>query len=452
MTITDREILDRVGCVVARWRRSGQVVLLNAAGRQLLGEGAGRRGAAALLGLTPPELGRLLADLEQPGEVSTRSERGAPSAGDHLVLHWTHRPLTDAAARVLEVISTGADITPYHALARSLAESEGVFNELAENLEQCVWIKDPSTATTGKMAYVSPAFERVVGLSPEALHGQPDRLFEVVHPDDLPRFRDSITRQFEKRYDVEYRVVRPDGTVRWLWSRAAPVCDEDGRVIKLVGITEDVTRRKEDEQRIRELNRELQRMYRREQELSRTDALTGIGNRHRYVEEADKLWKIIRREAQKSGGPRYLAAVLVDLDDFKAINDRHGHGAGDVCLQAAARVISACVREIDVPARLGGDEFIVLLPHTTADEAYSVARRICRAVRDVPVTYHAPEAEATLSLALSASVGVAAMDPRDDRASVEALYSKADEALYAAKAAGRGQVAAAARPNDVERR
>jgi diguanylate cyclase (GGDEF)-like protein/PAS domain S-box-containing protein len=438
-----QEILDQVSCVVARWRPDGEVTYLNAAGRRLLGEDAGGQGAAALLGLAPQELRRLLEDLAQPGEISTRSESGASDAGDHLVLHWTHRPLRDGAGAVREVVSTGADITPYHALARSLAESEGVFNELADNLEQCVWIKDPSTATTGKMTYVSPAFERVVGLSPEALYGQPDRLFELVHPEDLERFRESITRQFEKRYDIEYRVLRPDGTVRWLWSRAAPVCDDEGRVIKLVGITEDITRRKQDEQRIRELNAELQRMYRREQELSRTDELTGIGNRHRYAEEADKLWKIIRREAQRSGQARHLAAILVDLDGFKQVNDRHGHGAGDACLRAAARTIAACVREVDVPARLGGDEFIVLLPYTTVEEARQVAARICRALSEEKVTYRAPDAGEPVSLRLSASLGVAAVDALEERAGVETLYSRADEALYAAKAAGRGQVAAA---------
>jgi diguanylate cyclase (GGDEF)-like protein/PAS domain S-box-containing protein len=424
------EILANLGCIVVRWRPDGTLSYLNDRARRQLDEDALNPRACDLLGCDEAKLERILADLAQRAEVEHTAET------DGLVLHWAHRALHDRDGELVEVVSTGSDVTPYHQLARSLAVSERTFSELADNLEQCVWIKDPTSATTGKMAYMSPAFERIFGIPQEQLHGNPDGIFDLVHSEDLPGFREAISNQFERDYDIEYRVVHPDGSVHWLWSRAAPVRDAEGRIRKLVGITEDITARKEAENRIRELNAELERMVRREQELSRTDELTGLGNRHRYVEEADKLLKIIRRQAHKTGQPRFLAAFQLDLDHLKEINDKQGHAAGDACLRALADVLRGTVREVDVPVRLGGDEFLVLLPNTAAVEARHVAERVKLALERTRVEL--PDGDVIPSL--SASIGVSAINGLDDEASVEKLYEEVDQALYTAKETGRNRV------------
>ena len=427
------QTLEHLACIVVRWRPDGTLSYVNERARRQLTRDAQDPRACDLFRCGDSELAQLLAELAERSDVEHTSE------ADGLVLRWAHRALRGADGLLAEVVSTGIDVTPYHRLASSLAVSERTFNELADNLEQCVWIKDPTAATTGKMVYMSPAFERIFGIPQEQLHGNPDGLFDLVYPDDLPGFREAITAQFERDYDIEYRVVHPDGSLHWLWSRAAPVRDAAGRVVKLVGITEDITARKEAENRIRELNAELARMVLREQELSRTDELTGLGNRHRYVEEADKLLKIIRRQALKTGEPRHLAAFQLDLDHLKEINDRHGHAAGDTCLRALADVLRATVREVDVPVRLGGDEFLVLLPNTTAAEARHVAERVRLALGRRRVEL--PDGDAVPSLGVS--IGVAAVDGLDDDVSVERLYEQTDGALYAAKEAGRNRVVVA---------
>jgi diguanylate cyclase (GGDEF)-like protein/PAS domain S-box-containing protein len=330
------------------------------------------------------------------------------------------------------------DVTRYHELAQSLEASQKTLTEIADHLEQCVWIKDPSTAISGRMTYASPAFERIFGIPSESLHGRPDALFDLVHPEDLPRFRETNMMQFEREYDIEYRLNRSDGALRWLWSRAMPVRDSAGRVVRLVGITEDITSRKDNETRIRELNAELEQMVRSEQELSRTDALTGLGNRLRCTEEGDRLWKNTQRESERTGQSRSLAAVAVDLDHLKQVNDRHGHAAGDACLRSIAQVLRASVREVDVAARVGGDEFILLLPNTSLAQARQVAERILQGLGQVQVVHTTPEGAVMLSL--SASIGVAAMDGLDLEGSVSRLQSRADKALYCAKQAGRQRV------------
>ena len=323
-------------------------------------------------------------------------------------------------------------------LTRSLEESERTFTELTEHLEQCVWIKDPSAFQTGRMAFVSSAFETIFGVTPESLHDRPLRLFELVVPEDQERFKEANALQFERRYDVEYRIRRPDGAVRWIRSRASPIRDAEGRIIKLVGVSEDITERKAAENRIRELNRRLERMYRREQELSRTDPLTGLGNRTRYEEAVDRLLKRSRREASKAGQARPLALILIDVDHFKQINDAHGHATGDLCLQRVAEVLQACVREVDVSTRPGGDEFAVLLPNTSLNEAARVAARICDELGAQELTPTGSDDDA-VRVTLSGSFGVAATDGLGDETPA-ALYERADAALYQAKGLGRGRV------------
>ena len=126
---------------------------------------------------------------------------------------------------------------------------------------------------------------------------------------------------------------------------------------------------------------------------------------------------------------------MLDLDHFKQVNDRPGHGAGDDVLREVARRIQATVREIDVPARYGGEEIAVLLPETGLDTAREVAERIRLAVMDAPIDTRKGPVPVTLS------AGVAVLDGR--KGDLATLLEAADKALYQAKAAGRNRVAAA---------
>jgi diguanylate cyclase (GGDEF)-like protein len=171
------------------------------------------------------------------------------------------------------------------------------------------------------------------------------------------------------------------------------------------------------------------RLHRLVERQANTDGLTELPNR-RHFEEA--LEGEISR-AERFGGS--LALILADLDDFKQVNDRYGHQAGDDVLQTFADILRATVREIDLPARYGGEEFAVLLPQTELDGAQRLAERLCKALAARPMPTH-PGA----LVAVTASFGVAAFP---DSPTPAALFAAADEALYRAKRSGKNCVVAA---------
>ena len=173
-----------------------------------------------------------------------------------------------------------------------------------------------------------------------------------------------------------------------------------------------------------ETNTRLQSANRQLAQLATTDDLTGLWNRRRFIE-------MLRREcrrADRSGAP--LALAMADVDRFKAVNDTFGHAFGDRVLQTVADHLGREARATDIVARYGGEEFMVLMPDTGAEEASSAAERIRRRVAAHPVADKNRSVEITISLGISARVPGRRTDP-------EALVRLADEALYAAKQAGR---------------
>ena len=167
------------------------------------------------------------------------------------------------------------------------------------------------------------------------------------------------------------------------------------------------------------------RKYAEARALADLDALTGVHNR-RYFHET-----LAREVARAHRYHRRLAVIVFDLDDFKAINDRVGHLAGDAVLAEAAQRMLTVVRSADIACRVGGDEFALVLPESSAEEAELLAGRIARAIGVRPIS-----AAGTLEL----SAGVAELRPGDRP---NDLFERADEALYRAKELGKAQTVAA---------
>ncbi|PPE66962.1 hypothetical protein C1704_05780 [Caldimonas caldifontis] len=161
-------------------------------------------------------------------------------------------------------------------------------------------------------------------------------------------------------------------------------------------------------------------------ELAVTDELTGCYNRRHFMERAELEWLRSRRHHMP------LALILLDADDFKQVNDTHGHQCGDHLLREMALQCRASLRGTDVLARFGGEELIVLLPQTDLAGALAIAERIRHQVQDLVVQWQGQAVTATVSL------GVAALHA--SHASVDALIRDADQALYEAKRAGRNRV------------
>jgi diguanylate cyclase (GGDEF)-like protein len=170
------------------------------------------------------------------------------------------------------------------------------------------------------------------------------------------------------------------------------------------------------------------RRFREARQLADLDALTGLHNR-RYFHET--LAREVAR-AQRYG--RRLALIILDLDDFKAINDRIGHLAGDAVLAETAGRVRDVVRSADVACRVGGDEFAVVLPESSAGEAEQLYRRLLAAASSKAVGQAGP---------LSLSAGIAELQSDDDPTG---FFERADEALYRAKELGKGQVFDAGKP------
>ncbi|MHB1374135.1 MAG: sensor domain-containing diguanylate cyclase, partial [Thauera sp.] len=163
----------------------------------------------------------------------------------------------------------------------------------------------------------------------------------------------------------------------------------------------------------------------RAEHLAATDPLTGLRNRRAFTAEAKPLWQA----AQQGGRP--LSAIVLDLDHFKALNDAHGHAAGDAALVAVARLLEQGCREADLVARWGGEEFVVLMPDTRLEQARRTGMRLLEAMRAAKIEHEGRP------LPLSASVGVA---ERGAHADLQALIDEADHWMYEAKRVGRGCV------------
>jgi diguanylate cyclase (GGDEF)-like protein len=181
--------------------------------------------------------------------------------------------------------------------------------------------------------------------------------------------------------------------------------------------------------RLHAQNQELRRVNHALEQLSSTDELTKLPN-HRHFQE--QLSRELKR-AQRTGEP--LALVLIDIDNFKRLNDRHGHLAGDAVLREVARVMSGDVRETDLLARYGGEEFALLAPQTDLEGAVGIAEKLRLAVEAAECPIVGEEGPQTLRVTVSAGVSVLTGDRQD-------LFSDADRALYRAKAGGKNCVEA----------
>jgi diguanylate cyclase (GGDEF)-like protein len=163
--------------------------------------------------------------------------------------------------------------------------------------------------------------------------------------------------------------------------------------------------------------------------LTMTDGLTGIANRRRVDLHLDAEW----RRCARTHSP--LSAIMVDVDRFKAFNDRYGHAAGDDCLKKVAQTLEAVPnRPGDLVARFGGEEFICLLPGTDAEGARVIAERFCAAVHELAI----PHADASADGRVTISAGVGTVEPTRD-GTPEFLFKLVDDRLYEAKSAGRNR-------------
>lgn len=347
-------------------------------------------------------------------EVYSRLQAGAIMDADaRLVRKDGARLWCRVIARALDpqapeesAIFTLADVDQRVAAENALRDSEEMLRLAVDTANLYYWEWD---ATSDRLRWGrQPGAEFGAGESPATNWRS---YADSVHAEDRERYLATVREAVERGqpFDLEYRVNTREGGILWLAARGAPMRDAAGKVARMIGVSQDITERKQREEMVRF--------------LAYHDSLTGLPNR-RLLDDRLKqaLYQAQRRDSS-------VAVMLVDLDDFKQVNDTAGHRAGDAVLREVAVRFGGCVRKADTLARHGGDEFVLVLADVQGEaDCQIVAEKILRALAP---GFRVDGAQ----FALGASIGISLFPA--DAGDPDALLRNADAAMYRAKQLGR---------------
>jgi diguanylate cyclase (GGDEF)-like protein/PAS domain S-box-containing protein len=277
---------------------------------------------------------------------------------------------------------------------------------ILEAIPTVVW----SMSASHELIYMNPAGERIYGRSIADFSADPHLWQSIIHVDDRARVQHWLEQIVTtETLNLEYRIVHPDGTVRWLEDRARTVRDERAAVIRIDGVAADVSERRRRDEHIK---------Y-----LANYDMLTGLPNRNLLMNRLEQSLLQANRSHTK------VALLFLDIDRFKYINDSFGHLYGDALLVEFAARLKLVLREVDTVARFGGDEFIIVLADIKEiGYADLVALKIINA-------FARPISVDGRDLHVTTSIGVSLYPDHGNDA--ETLLKNADVAMYKAKDRGR---------------
>ena len=297
-----------------------------------------------------------------------------------------------------------------------------VYRTLLESTRAIPWKIDWATM---EFAYIGPQIEALLGWAPSSWKTVQDWAARM-HPDDRDKVVEFCVAQSKAGTDHEadYRALTSRGEYVWLRDVVHVVRDEHGEVSALVGFMFDISERKKNEEKLAELQRELEA-------LSFKDGLTSVGNRREFDAVLLREWSA----AQRHGAP--LSLIMADIDFFKSYNDYYGHVQGDACLKQIAAVLSDAARPGDFVGRFGGEEFVLILPNTGADAARQVAERCRDRIGAADIAHERSPFRQTVT----ASFGVGTVIP-GEAADPVAFVNLVDTQLYLAKDKGRDCIAA----------
>ena len=289
-----------------------------------------------------------------------------------------------------------------------------IFQQLAQSTNDVIVVTPaaPLGPPGPIIIYVNPAFTALTGYDADEVIGRSTRLLHGPKTDPQTVAAVRAAMEAQRPIRVELLNYSQDGEEFWLDTNIVPLRDAHGRVTHFATIGRDLSATKR-------LQQELRLM-------ASTDPLTGLLNRRRFLEQAESEFLRSQRYRHE------LAAVMLDIDHFKAINDTHGHFAGDQVLIAMSRATENLLRGTDILGRWGGEEFVILMPETPLAGAAILAERL----REVLARLAVGTTTGTLHFTISA--GVAACGGTD--AGITDVLQRADTALYAAKHHGRNRI------------
>jgi len=313
------------------------------------------------------------------------------------------------------------------AFTRDLSErrrADTALRESEERLHQAVRVSNTGIFDHDHLSgtlYWSPEHRAIYGMGKDEPVNL-ESLFDRLYPEDVNKFKEAVERAHDPGgdglFDVQHRIVRQDGQLRWVLSRSQTLFEGEGearRPVRTVGAAVDITERMRAEEKV---------AY-----LAYYDSLTGLANRRLLHDRLERALMVSARNKA------YGALLFIDLDHFKTINDTEGHEYGDLLLRAVAQRLGAVLRETDTISRPGGDEFVVILEDIGPDREQAAA---CakftsdRILQALAKRYYLQEREYTGT----ASIGVVLFRDRED--TIDELLKRSDMAMYQAKKAGRG--------------
>lgn len=301
------------------------------------------------------------------------------------------------------------DVTERKRVHEALAARDRLLERLGSQVPGGIYQFQRLADGQARFNYISVGMCELYDLTEEQIVANADTVFDRTYAEDRMRVMRVMRYSSEhcKPWREEYRIELPERGIRWVRGEATPERLPDGGIL-WHGFLSDVTDMKRVEDELRA--------------LSVTDVLTGAYNR-RYFQE--RLQAELRR-MERYGGD--LSVIMLDIDNFKRINDQHGHAVGDAVLQAVSRTLAQRLRGEDVFCRLGGEEFIILCPGIRGNQAWQLAVNLWQIMRSQSVEGVGR---------VTASFGIASWRPDEG---ADALLLRADSGVYAAKQAGRDRV------------
>ncbi|MFN3355054.1 MAG: diguanylate cyclase [Pseudomonas sp.] len=335
--------------------------------------------------------------------------------GSQLTVNMLATVLLDDHGLWIGYLAIYLDITEQKRAYEALAARDRLLKKLSAHVPGGIFQFTLEPQENWRFIYASDGMRDIYEVETGILQQDATRALERIHPLDVERVRASIRLSALQlsHWREEYRVLLPQRGLRWIRGEATPEELPGGGTL-WHGYVSDISDLKRVEEELRA--------------LSITDSLTGIHNR-RYFQ--DRLKTEMVRVGRTRGA---LSVIMLDVDHFKRINDKHGHAVGDGVLQELCKRISQRLRRTDVFCRLGGEEFMVLCPNTDSEQAYRLATELWQSLRGEPMT--------SVGI-VTASFGVASW--RVDEG-IDSLLLRADSAVYAAKQAGRDRVEAPGLP------
>ncbi len=321
----------------------------------------------------------------------------------HALAEWSEDPRTGRRS----VLGTIIDITEREVAEQAVAAMLRELEDIQRLTRLGSFEHDPAL----DQIKLSNELRRLLGIQTEGTISIA-RMIEAVHPEDQHRLRTAmeVCVAYHSSFDVVHRLLLPDETLRWVHTQGEWVPAQPGGRDHVLGSVLDITERKIAEDTL---------VF----EFSH-DNLTGLTNRAAFLKQVDRALSASQSQA------RQLAVLLMDVDDFKTVNDSLGHVVGDELLVDLAHRLTAVSRGKDAVARFGGDEFAVLIE---ANDARNVAQLVAQRIAE---TLRSPFSLAEHEVKLSASIGIAVSDIVGDAG---ALLRDADLAMYVAKQHGKGR-------------